>query len=757
MSNAKREGHIGRKSNAAGGWASLKAVAGQLLASGAPGKSAKALAKLNQDPGFDCPGCAWGDPEHGSSFEFCENGVKAVAWEATSARAAPAFFGAHTVSELKTWEGHELEKAGRLTHPMLYDAATDHYQSIEWDDAFQVIARGLKALPSPEAAAFYTSGRASNEAAFLYQLMVRAFGTNNLPDCSNMCHEASGVALTEQIGIGKGTVRLEDFDQADAIFVWGQNPGSNHPRMLATLRDAAKRGATIVALNPLKERGLESFADPKSPKDMLAGGVDLASHYFCPRPGGDMAVALGMVKALLANHREALDHSFIETHTDGLAALDALASATPWAKIEQQSGLAQAEIEQLAALFAKAERVIFTWAMGLTQHEHSVPMIQMLMNVLLLGGQIGKPGAGACPVRGHSNVQGDRTMGINEAPPEAFLEALGSELDFDVPRAHGVNTVQCIQAMERGEIKAFIGLGGNFAAATPDSARTEQALEGLDLVVNIATKPNRSHLVVGKTTLVLPCLGRTEIDEQAGGPQFITVEDSMSMVHGSAGMNKPAAPSLKSEPAIIAGMANALLGPKPVDWLALVADYDRIRDLIARVVPGFEGFNERVRTPRGFWLGNAAAERTFKTATGKARLTANALPEDLKTDAVAKQAGRPLLNLVTVRSHDQYNTTIYGLDDRYRGVYGMRRVLFTHPADMAGWGVKEGDVVTLISYDTAGQTRQAQGFCIVPYDVPQGSVVSYYPETNGLVPLESHGDRSFTPTSKSIPIEIVPT
>lgn len=749
------DGYIGRKSSAAGGWASLGAVARQLLASGAPAKSAKALAKLNQDPGFDCPGCAWGDPEHGSSFEFCENGVKAVAWEATSARADAAFFGAHTVSALKTWDGHALEKAGRLTHPMVYDAPSDHYQPIAWDAAFALIAEELKALPTPDAAAFYTSGRASNEAAFLYQLMVRAFGTNNLPDCSNMCHEASGIALTEQIGIGKGTVRLEDFDQADAIFVWGQNPGSNHPRMLATLRDAAKRGAAIVALNPLKERGLESFADPKSPKDMLGGGVDLASHYFCPRPGGDMAVALGMVKALLANHWDALDHSFIETHTEGLATLDALAASTPWAKIEQQSGLIQADIETLATIFTKAERVIFTWAMGLTQHEHSVPMIQMLMNVLLLGGQIGKPGAGACPVRGHSNVQGDRTMGINEAPPAAFLEALENALDFAVPRAHGVNTVQCIQGMERGEIKAFIGLGGNFAAATPDSARTEVALAGLDLVVNIATKPNRSHLVTGKTTLVLPCLGRTEIDEQAGGPQFITVEDSMSMVHGSGGMNKPAAPTLKSEPAIVAGIANALLGAQPVNWLTLVEDYDRIRDLIEQVLPGFENFNQRVRAPRGFWLGNSAAERNFKTVTGKAMLMANTLPEDLKTDAVAKQAGRQLLNLVTVRSHDQYNTTIYGLDDRYRGVYGMRRVLFIHPADMAGWGVAEGELVNLVSHDVAGQTRQADAFRIVPYDVPPGSAVSYYPETNGLVPLESHGDRSFTPTSKSIPIEII--
>ncbi|MGB1088586.1 MAG: FdhF/YdeP family oxidoreductase, partial [Alphaproteobacteria bacterium] len=571
------DGYIGRKSGAAGGWGSLKAVAQHIVRSGASAKSAKALAKLNQDRGFDCPGCAWGDPEHGSSFEFCENGVKAVAWEATSARADPAFFAAHTVSDLKTWDGHALEKAGRLTHPMLYDAASDHYRPIGWDAAFQLIANELKALPSPNEAAFYTSGRASNEAAFLYQIMVRAFGTNNLPDCSNMCHEASGIALTEQIGIGKGTVRLEDFDKADAIFVWGQNPGSNHPRMLATLRDAAKRGAAIVALNPLKERGLESFADPKSPKDMVGGGVDLASHYLSPRPGGDMAVALGMVKALLTDHWEVLDHSFIDIYTEGLAGLDALAASTPWAKIEQQSGLTQSDIETLATIFAKAERVIFTWAMGLTQHEHSVPMIQMLVNVLLLGGQIGKPGAGACPVRGHSNVQGDRTMGINEAPPEAFLEALENTLDFTVPRAHGVNTVQCIQGMECGEIKAFVGLGGNFAAATPDSARTEIAIEGLDLIVNIATKPNRSHLMTGKTTLVLPCLGRTEIDEQADGPQFITVEDSMSMVHGSAGMNKPAASTLKSEPSIVAGMAHALLGAQPVDWLGLVDDYDRIR------------------------------------------------------------------------------------------------------------------------------------------------------------------------------------
>ena len=745
----------GRPRASAGGWGALTAVARSLLHSGNPAKSALSLRGVNQPHGFDCPGCAWGDPEHASSFEFCENGVKAVAWEATSKTVGPTFFAEHSVEWLKRQDHHYLESQGRIAQPMRYERTLDRYVPVSWEDAFALIGRTLRALESPDEALFYTSGRTSNEAAFLYQLFVRAFGTNNFPDCSNMCHEASGVALTEQIGVGKGTVLLEDFDKADAIFVWGQNPGTNHPRMLTSLREAALRGAKIVVFNPVRERGLERFAHPKSMKDMLpGGGVDIASHYLQVRVGGDMAAAKGLLKILLEKYQGRLDYRFIEEHTEGLEQLKADAEATDWSEIEAQSGLTREQLEVPAEIYANADRTIFTWAMGLTQHRHSVVTIQTLIDVLLLKGNIGKPGAGACPVRGHSNVQGDRTMGITEHPSALFLDRLEATFPIKAPRQPGYGTITAIQAMLEGKAKVFIGLGGNFAAATPDTKMTEEALAQTKLTVHISTKLNRSHLIVGEQALILPCLGRTEIDIQNGVPQMVTVEDSMSMVHGSGGINKPVSPHLLSEPAIIAGMAKATLPEVKIDWDGYVADYSRIRDAIARVVPGFEGYNQKVAKPGGFHLRNSAREREWKTETAKARFMANPLPPaEFATGIAAQPAEGPrVFTLMTFRSHDQYNTTIYGYDDRYRGIYGYRRVLFMNREDMAAEGLAVGDIIDIRTAINDGVERVAEGFRIVGYDIPRGQVASYYPETNVLVPLWSYGERSMTPTSKSIPV-----
>ena len=749
---------IGKKSSAAGGWGALKSCGKRLLESGMPVTGAKTLLKANQPDGFDCPGCAWGDPEHGSSFEFCENGVKAVAWEATEKRASPAFFAAHTVSELRKLTDYELELHGRLTHPMRYDAASDTYLPVSWENAFTEIGSILKSLDNPDRAEFYTSGRASNEAAYLYQLFVRLYGTNNFPGCSNMCHEASGVALGQAIGVGKGTVLLEDFEKADAIFVIGQNPGTNHPRMLGDLRRAAIRGARIVVFNPIRERGLERFSDPQDKLEMLRGGsTDIASHYFQPQLGGDMAAVRGMAKAVLTAEDAAiaaglpsvLDHAFLADHCVDFDAYRAVVEATSWAEIEDQSGLTRAEIERAADVYMKAERVICTWAMGVTQHVHSVVTIREITNFMLLRGNLGKPGAGLCPVRGHSNVQGDRTVGINEKPPEAFLDALEQEFGFAVPRKHGHNVLSAIGAMLDGSAEAFIGLGGNFARATPDSPLVEQALRRLKLTVNIATKPNHSHLMPGAVSFILPCLGRTEMDLNAAGhSQLISVEDSMSMVHGSAGINRPASPHLLSEVAIIAGIARATVGNDVVDWMALAEDYDRIRDHIEATIPGFEDFNKRLRKPRGFHLRNAAANREWNTPAGKATFFAGPLPEETVHQQAKKGEGR--FALQTFRSHDQYNTTVYGLDDRYRGVYGERQVVFIHPEDLKALGAEAGERVDIVGVHDDGIERVAPDFRFVPYDIPRGSVAGYYPELNVVVPISSAGAESDTPTSKSV-------
>ncbi|KAB2718900.1 FdhF/YdeP family oxidoreductase [Brucella intermedia] len=764
MSKATKTGFIGKRSAAAGGWGALKSCGKQLLASGAPLSGARTLLKANQPDGFDCPGCAWGDPEHGSSFEFCENGVKAVAWEATDRRTTPAFFREHTVSELRSWTDYDLENTGRLTHPMRYNASTDQYEAIEWDEAFKTIGDILKSFDSPNRVEFYTSGRASNEAAFLYQLFVRAYGTNNFPDCSNMCHEASGVALKQSVGVGKGTVLLEDFEMADAIFVVGQNPGTNHPRMLGDLRRAAERGARIVVFNPIRERGLERFADPQNKLEMLHGGSEaIASDYFQPRLGGDLAAFRGMAKAVFAADDAALaagkpsilDRAFLSTHTAELEAYRAAVDATSWEEIEDQSGLLRQSLERAAQIYMQSERVICTWAMGITQHRHSVITIREITNFMLLRGNIGRPGAGLCPVRGHSNVQGDRTVGINERPPVAFLDALEKEFGFNVPREPGHNVLGAIGAMLDRSAQAFIGLGGNFARATPDSPLISKALSSQRLTVHIATKLNHSHLVPGQDSFILPCLGRTEIDLNSKGvAQIVTVEDSMSMVHGSGGINAPASPHLRSEVAIIAGMAQATLGPQPVNWLELADDYDLIRDRIARVLPDFYDFNKRVRVPRGFHLRNSARELEWNTTKGKATFWTGALPESVEHQQARGTPGRYVLQ--TFRSHDQYNTTIYGMDDRYRGVYGERQVVFMNADDMADLGVEAGDRADIVGEFDDGVERIARDFRFVPYDIPRGCIAGYYPEMNVLVPLASSGDESYTPTSKSVIVSFRP-
>ncbi|MBB3350404.1 molybdopterin-dependent oxidoreductase alpha subunit [Rhizobium sp. BK049] len=753
---------IGKKSAAAGGWGALKSCGKQLLQSGMPVSGARTMLKANQPDGFDCPGCAWGDPEHGSSFEFCENGVKAVAWEATEKRATPAFFAASTVSELRRLSDYELELNGRLTHPMRYDAASDRYLPVAWEDAFAEVGSILKGLDNPNRAEFYTSGRASNEAAFLYQLFVRIYGTNNFPDCSNMCHEASGIALNQAVGVGKGTVLLEDFEEADAIFVIGQNPGTNHPRMLGDLRRAAMRGARIVVFNPVRERGLERFSDPQDKIEMLRGGsTDIASLYLQPQLGGDMAAVRGMAKAVLAAEDAAiaaglppvLDHAFLADHCAGFAQYRAAVEATAWADIEDQSGLSREEIERAAEVYIRAERVICTWAMGVTQHLHSVATIREIANFMFLRGNIGKPGAGLCPVRGHSNVQGDRTVGINEKPSDDFLDALEKHFGFAVPRNHGHNVLAAIGAMLDGSAEAFIGLGGNFARATPDSALVEKALRRLKLTVHIATKPNHSHLMPGEASFILPCLGRTEMDlNAAGSGQLVSVEDSMSMVHGSAGINRPASPHLLSEVAIIAGIAQATVGSSVVDWAELANDYDRIRDHIAATIPGFENYNARLRKPRGFHLRNSAAHREWQTPAGRASFSCPALPEETVHQRARRGEGR--FALQTFRSHDQYNTTVYGLDDRYRGVYGERQVIFIHPADLKAMNAEAGDRVDVIGEHDDGIERIARDFRFVPYDIPRGSIAGYYPELNVLVPLGSAGEESDTPTSKSIMVSL---
>ncbi|MFJ5730849.1 FdhF/YdeP family oxidoreductase [Streptomyces paradoxus] len=716
-------------------------------------RSLLTLLSVNQKPGFDCPGCAWPEPEHRHRAEFCENGAKAVAEEATLRRVGPSFFAGHTLADLAARSDYWLGQQGRLTHPMYRPAGSDHYRPVSWDEAFAVVARELRALGSPDEAAFYTSGRASNEAAFVYQLFVRLLGTNNLPDCSNMCHESSGSALTETIGIGKGSVRLEDLYEADLILVVGQNPGTNHPRMLSALETAKDRGARIISVNPLPEAGLLRFKNPQRPSGVLGGGTRLTDLFLQIRLGGDQALFQALNRMLLEAEDDApgrvLDHDFITAHTHGFEDFADRARKTSWDDVLEATGLSAREIREAFQEVLAAEKIVVCWAMGLTQHRHSVPTIREVVNFLFLRGNIGRPGAGLCPVRGHSNVQGDRTMGIYEKPDAAFLDALGAEFGFEPPRPHGHDAVDTIRAMRDGRVRVFVALGGNFVSAAPDTDLTERALRNCELTVQISTKLNRSHAVAGRQALILPCLGRTEADLRSAGEQQVTVEDSMGMVHLSRGRLAPASDSLLSEVAIICRMADAALandGP-PVPWADFEADYDRIRDRIARVIPGFEDFNARVRAPGGFALPHPPRdERRFPTRTGRANFTVNQL------DVLRVPAGRLLLQ--TIRSHDQYNTTIYGLDDRYRGIHQGRRVLFVHPDDLAAQGLAEGEPVDIVSEFSDGVERRAPAFRTVAYPTPRGCCAAYFPETNVLVPLDSTADISNTPTSKSIVVRL---
>ena len=745
---------------AAGGWGSLEATTRFVFDSKQALKNMRNLMRMNKAKGFDCPGCAWGD-DNKSTFSFCENGAKAVTWEATRRFVDASFFKKHSVSALYQQSDYFLEYQGRLTEPLRYNAETDHYEAVSWDEAFALIAKHIKAMDNPHQMELYTSGRASNEASWLYQLFGRMNGSNNFPDCSNMCHEASGSGLKRSIGVGKGTIRLDDFDHADAIFVFGQNPGTNHPRMLHSLRHAADHGAKIVTFNTLRERGLERFADPQKPLEVVTSKAGtISSTYYQPNLGGDMAAVRGMVKALAETHRARVtagekglfDEAFLNAKTQGVDAYLAAVDNTDWAQIVQQSGLSEQQLREAAAIYQSADRVICTWAMGITQHKHSVDTVREIVNLQLLFGQLGKKGAGLCPVRGHSNVQGNRTMGIDEKPSQAFLDALGSHFDFEPPRAAGHNTVEALEAMLRDEIHVFIALGGNLAAAAPDSPRTEEALQRCGLTVHVSTKLNRSHLVPGAESLILPTIGRTELDMQATGSQFITVEDSFSMVHASEGIGKPLATTQRSETAIVAGIANAVLGSEKVDWMALAADYNLIREHIAATIPGFQDFNAKCEQPGGFYLGNAAAELRFNTPSQKAEFSAAALPVSLFPD-LGEGVTAPF-TLQTLRSHDQYNTTIYGLDDRYCGVYGQREVLFINPEDLAEMGMMEGQNVDIETLWNDGITRRVSNFKLVPYNIPRGNLAAYYPETNPLVPLSSYGDVSFTPTSKSVPVKI---
>lgn len=710
------------------------------------------LLGTNQMQGFDCPGCAWPEPDHDrSSFEFCENGAKAVASEATLARIDRDFFRRYSVAELGEKSDYWLNEQGRLTEPMVLRKGATHYTPLSWDEAFELVASHLRRLESPHRAAFYTSGRTSNEAAFLYQAFVRMLGTNNLPDCSNMCHESSGHAMAESLGVGKGTVTLDDFAQADAIFVVGQNPGTNHPRMLSTLKEAKLRGATIVSVNPMDEAGTRKFAHPQDPVDVIGGGVDLQSLFVQVRVNGDVALFQGIAKALLEAEDEApgsvLDHAFLAEHTSDFEPYAAHVRSVSWEALEVGSGVPKETILRAAAVMRESKATIICWAMGVTQHKNGVDNVREIVNVLLLRGNVGRPGAGACPVRGHSNVQGDRTMGIWEKMPESFLSALGRELGFSPPREEGYDTVATIEAMLDGKLDVFFGMGGNFLSATPDTERVASGMRACKLTAHVATKLNRGHLVTGEEALLLPCLGRTETDLQASGPQFVTVENSMSVVSMSKGTLPPASPTLKSEVAIVAGIAEKTLAPRAtLDWSALVADYDRIRELIARVVPGFSDFAARVREPGGFYLGNAARDRVFRTHTEKARFSVHPIAHhDLS-------GGRLLM--MTLRSHDQYNTTVYGLDDRYRGIENGRRLIMMNADDIAARGLSQGDYVDLVGHAEDGSTRVAEHFLVVPYGLPRSCCATYFPETNVLVPLESYAEGSRTPASKSVVITV---
>ncbi|MFR9806259.1 FdhF/YdeP family oxidoreductase [Pseudonocardia sp. RS010] len=738
---------VGRPASHAAGLKAVTVSMGRALRQMGPVRAARNLLTLNQVDGFDCMSCAWPDPtDHRHTAEFCENGAKAVSWEGQRATVGPEFFATHPISELVRRSDHWLERQGRLTHPMVRRAGADHYEPISWDSAFALVAQHLQALDSPDEALFYTSGRASNEAAFVYQLLARAYGTNNLPDCSNMCHESTSVALARTIGIGKGSVSLADLHEADLIVISGQNPGTNHPRMLSALEIAKQNGARILAINPLREAGLLRFDNPQTPKGLAGRGTGLADTYLQIRSNGDLALWQAIGHLLL--RRDAADHDFIAAHTVGFDAWAAHLRDLDRAAVLAATGLSWTEIEAAAEMFATSQRIVNCWAMGITQHRNAVATIAEFVNVALLQGMIGKPGAGLCPVRGHSNVQGDRTMGIWEKAPEVFLDALGAEFGFDPPRAHGHDAAAAVRALRDGTAKVFVGLGGNFAAAMSDTHVTEAALRSAALTVQISTKLNRSHLTAGADALILPTLGRTEQDRTGGLLQRVTVEDSMSAVHASRGRSEPVGPLLRSEVDILCGIAAATLGDRyGIPWPDFAADYSRIRERIGRVVPGCEAYEEKIQRRGGFPLPHPPRDsRTFPTAQGRAVFTVSPL------EVMTVPEGR--LVLQTLRSHDQFNTTVYGLDDRYRGIRSGRRVVFISPADLTGLGLADGDRVDLVSEWEDGIERRAEDFRLVSYDTPTGCVAAYYPETNPLVPLDSQALDSGTPTSKWVVVRL---
>ena len=740
---------MSKESKSAGGLPAIVATVKTLSAETGLIRGARTMLKVNQVGGIDCPGCAWPEPDkHRSHFEFCENGAKHVADEATTKRVTPEFFQQWSVADLELQSDQWLGAQGRLTHPMLLTRGATHYAPVSWDSAFKLLADELNSLNYPDQAIFYTSGRTSNEAAFLYQLFVRQFGTNNLPDCSNMCHESSGSALSETIGVGKGTVTLEDFDLAEAIFVIGQNPGTNHPRMLSALEHAKRNGCKLVHINPLPEVGMSRFKHPQKVLGMFGSGTQLADLFLQVRINGDVALLKGMSKAVLADY-DALDRQFISSYTIGFEEFLSALNKVSWDDIVEQSGVSKEQIEEAAQIFIESKRTIFCWAMGLTQHRNAVANIQEIVNLMLLRGQVGQPGAGLCPVRGHSNVQGDRTMGIWERPSATFLDRLGEEFEFEPPRNHGFDTVRAIHAMHDGQARVFFALGGNFLSATPDTDFTAAALRRCRLTAHVSTKLNRSHLITGERALILPCLGRTEIDVQSSGPQFVTTENSMGVVQMSQGSLAPASQELLSEPQIVARLARATLGDRTtVDWETLASDYDRVRARIERVVPGFENYNARVRESGGFYLPNSASERVFNTASGKAVFTIHTLPNhNLAPDQYL---------MMTIRSHDQFNTSVYSENDRYRGISNNRRVVFLNRDDIAAAGLGERQVVDLVSH-FEGEERLARKFTIVPYDIPPRCAATYFPEANVLVPVRNVAEKSNTPVSKSVVISIRPT
>lgn len=714
--------------------------------------SIKLLANLNQMDGFDCPGCAWPDPDIKRDFlaEYCENGAKAVAEEATKNRVSPVFFATHSVAELSELSDFEIGKKGRITHPVVLKEGANFYEEISWNDAFKMIANELNMLESPDEAIFYTSGRTSNEAAFLYQLFVRQFGTNNLPDCSNMCHESSGVALSETLGIGKGSVTLDDFNHTDLVIVIGQNPGTNHPRMLKALSETKKRGGKIITVNPLPEVGLMNYKDPQNPLKWFGKGQELTDLFLQVKINGDVTLLKIILKLLAKKETEkpgsVFNHDFINEKTISFEAFIEDLNSYSIEELLPQTGLDLDTIQKATDLIAEKEKIIVCWAMGLTQHKNAVDNIREVVNLLLLKGSIGKKGAGTCPVRGHSNVQGDRTMGIWEKPKDSFLDSLEEQFNFKPPRKHGYDVVEAIEAMYKKKAKVFFAMGGNFLSATPDTEYTAKALQNCELTVHVSTKLNRSHLIHGKKALILPCLGRTEIDQTKKGDQFVSVENSMGVVHQSKGSIQPASKMLLSEPAIVAGIANETLVNSSVNWLELASNYDKIRDLIEATIPGFENYNKRVRKKGGFYLPNNARDNDFSTTnTGKANFSLNK-PSDITLS-------KNQFLMMTIRTHDQYNTTIYGLNDRYRGILNERRVVLMNPDDMKENGLHKLDKVDLFSH-FQGEVREAKSFLVIPYDIPKQCTATYFPEANVLVPIKSKALKSNTPTSKTVIITI---